>query len=163
MANDIVTTLVGNLTADPDLRYTQNGRAVANFTIAQTPRHFDKNTNEWKNEESVFLRASAWGDLAEHAATSFRKGQQVVAVGRLKQHTYQDKNTGDNRTAYDFDVDEIASSVRYGTTVFTKSASNAQNAEAAAVAPAKAPAAPAPVAASAPSVATAPPAEEDIF
>src|SRR5690606_27360874 len=98
MAGETIITIVGNLTADPELRYTQNGLPVANFTIASTPRTFDRQANEWKDGEALFLRASVWRDFAEHVAGSLTKGMRVVATGRLKQRSYQDRE-GNNRTA----------------------------------------------------------------
>lgn len=112
MANEVVVTVVGNLTADPELRYTQSGVAVANFTIASTPRNFDRASNEWKDGEALFLRASCWREFAEHVAGSLTKGMRVVAQGRLKQRTYQDRD-GNNRTAIELEVDEIGPSLRY--------------------------------------------------
>ena len=87
MAGETVITVVGNLTADPELRYTQNGLPVANFTIASTPRTFDRQANEWKDGEALFLRASVWRDFAEHVAGSLTKGSRVIATGRLKQRS----------------------------------------------------------------------------
>ena len=143
MSNEIALTVVGNLTADPELRYTQNGLAVANFTIAQTPRTFDRAANEWKDGEAVFLRGSIWRDYAEHVAASLHKGQPVIATGHLKQRTYLDEKTNTNRTSYEFEIDEVGPSLRYGTAVYSKSASSAQNAQAAGlVAPAAQVAAP---------------------
>src|SRR5262245_491916 len=98
MAGETIITVVGNLTADPELRYTQNGLAVANFTIASTPRTFDRAANDWKDGEALFLRASCWREFAEHVAGSLTKGSRVIAQGRLKQRTYQDRD-GNNRTA----------------------------------------------------------------
>ena len=89
MAGDTIITVVGNLTADPELRYTQNGLAVANFTIASTPRAFDRESNEWKDGEALFLRASCWRDFAEHVAGSLTKGTRVIAQGKLKPHVSQ--------------------------------------------------------------------------
>ena len=89
MAGETVITVVGNLTADPELRYTQSGRAVANFTIASTPRNFDRASNEWKDGEALFLRASCWAEFAEHVASSLTKGMRVMAQGRLVQRSYE--------------------------------------------------------------------------
>lgn len=91
MAGETIITVVGNLTADPELRYTQNGLPVANFTIASTPRSFDRQANEWKDGEALFMRASVWREFAEHVAGSLTKGMRVVATGRLKQRSYQDR------------------------------------------------------------------------
>ena len=114
MAGETVITVVGNLTADPELRYTQNGLPVANFTIASTPRNFDRQANEWKDGEALFLRASVWREFAEHVAGSLTKGSRVIATGRLKQRSYPDRE-GNNRTAIELEVDEIGPSLRYAT------------------------------------------------
>ena len=119
MAGETVITVVGNLTADPELRYTQNGLPVANFTIASTPRNFDRQANEWKDGEALFLRASVWREFAEHVAGSLTKGMRVVAQGRLRQRSYQDRE-GNNRTAIELEVDEIGPSLRYATAKVNK-------------------------------------------
>ncbi len=121
MTGETVITVVGNLTADPELRYTQNGLPVANFTIASTPRTFDRQANEWKDGEPLFLRASVWRDFAEHVAGSLSKGARVVATGRLKQRSYQDRE-GNNRTSIELEVDEIGPSLRYATAQVTRAA-----------------------------------------
>ena len=123
MAGETVITVVGNLTADPELRYTQNGLPVANFTIASTPRNFDRQANEWKDGEALFLRASVWREFAEHVAGSLTKGSRVIATGRLKQRSYQDRE-GNNRTAIELEVDEIGPSLRYATAQVTRAASS---------------------------------------
>ncbi len=123
MAGETVITVVGNLTADPELRYTQNGLPVANFTIASTPRTFDRQANEWKDGEALFLRASVWREFAEHVAGSLTKGSRVIASGRLKQRSYQDRD-GNNRTAIELEVDEIGPSLRYATAQVTRAASS---------------------------------------
>jgi len=122
MAGETVITVVGNLTADPELRFTQNGLPVANFTIASTPRSFDRQANEWKDGEALFLRASLWREFAEHVAGSLVKGSRVIATGRLKQRSYQDKE-GANRTSIELEVDEIGPSLRYATATVTRAAS----------------------------------------
>ena len=122
MAGETIITVVGNLTADPELRYTQNGLPVANFTIASTPRSFDRQANEWKDGDALFLRASVWREFAEHVAGSLTKGMRVVATGRLKQRNYQDRE-GNNRTAIELEVDEIGPSLRYATAQVTRAAS----------------------------------------
>lgn len=119
--NDIVITVVGNLTADPELRCTQNGLPVANFTIASTPRTFDRQANEWKDGDALFLRASVWREFAEHVAGSLTKGMRVIATGRLRQRTYQDKE-GETRTSIELDVDEVGPSLRYATARVTRAA-----------------------------------------
>ncbi|TPW76789.1 single-stranded DNA-binding protein [Schumannella sp. 10F1B-5-1] len=119
MAGDTIITVVGNLTADPELRYTQSGLAVANFTIASTPRTFDRASNEWKDGEALFLRASCWREFAEHVAGSLTKGSRVIAQGRLKQRSYDDRD-GNKRTAIELEVDEIGPSLRYATAQVTR-------------------------------------------
>ncbi|MCC4906948.1 single-stranded DNA-binding protein [Microbacterium sp. cx-59] len=121
MAGETVITVVGNLTADPELRYTQNGLPVVNFTIASTPRTLDRQSNEWKDGDALFLRASCWREFAEHVAGSLTKGSRVIATGRLKQRTYQDRE-GQNRTALELEVDEIGPSLRYATAQVTRAA-----------------------------------------
>lgn len=123
MAGETVITVVGNLTSDPELRYTQNGLAVANFTIASTPRTFDRASNEFKDGETLFLRASVWREFAEHVAGSLTKGSRVVATGRLKQTSYQTKE-GEKRTSIELDVDEVGPSLRYATAQVTRAASS---------------------------------------
>lgn len=121
MAGETVITVVGNLTADPELRYTQSGLAVANFTIASTPRNFDRASNEWKDGEALFLRASVWREFAEHVAGSLSKGSRVIATGRLKQRSYETKE-GEKRTSIELEVDEIGPSLRYATAQVTRAA-----------------------------------------
>jgi len=123
MAGETVITVVGNLTSDPELRYTQNGLAVANFTIASTPRNFDRASNDWKDGEALFLRASVWREFAEHVAGSLTKGSRVVATGRLKQRSYETKE-GEKRTSIELEVDEIGPSLRYATAQVTRTSSS---------------------------------------
>ncbi|AGW42739.1 single-stranded DNA-binding protein [Leifsonia xyli subsp. cynodontis DSM 46306] len=123
MAGETVITVVGNLTSDPELRYTQNGLAVANFTIASTPRTFDRQANEWKDGEALFLRASVWRDFAEHVAGSLTKGSRVIAQGRLKQRSYETKE-GEKRTSIELEIDEIGPSLRYATAQVTRAQSS---------------------------------------
>jgi single-strand DNA-binding protein len=123
VAGETVITVVGNLTSDPELRYTQNGLAVANFTIASTPRSFDRATNDFKDGETLFLRASVWREFAEHVAGSLTKGTRVIATGRLKQRDYQTKE-GEKRTSIELEVDEIGPSLRYATAQVTRAASS---------------------------------------
>ena len=123
MAGETVITVVGNLTSDPELRYTQNGLAVANFTIASTPRTLDRGSNEWKDGEALFLRASVWREFAEHVAGSLTKGSRVIAIGRLKQRSYETKE-GEKRTSIELEVDEIGPSLRYATAQVTRAASS---------------------------------------
>lgn len=123
MAGETVITVVGNLTSDPELRYTQAGLAVANFTIASTPRNFDRASNDWKDGEALFLRASVWREFAEHVAGSLTKGSRVIATGRLKQRSYETKE-GEKRTSIELEVDEIGPSLRYATAQVTRAASS---------------------------------------
>lgn len=126
MSGETSVTIVGNLTADPELRYTQSGLPVANFTIASTPRSFDRGSNEWKDGEALFLRASVWREFAEHVASSLSKGARVIAQGRLKQRSYETKE-GERRTTIELEVDEIGPSLRYATAQVTKSAPAGQS------------------------------------
>lgn len=114
MAGETVITIVGNLTADPELRTTRNGGTVANFSIAATPRVFDKQSNQWIDGDALFLRCSAWRDLATHCAQSLAKGMRVIAQGRLQQRSYQAQD-GSNRTVIELQVDEIGPSLKYAT------------------------------------------------
>ena len=122
MANETIITVVGNLTADPELRYTQNGLPVANFTIASTPRTFDKNSNEWKDGETLFMRCSVWREFAENVAGSLHKGDRVVATGTLKPNTYETAQ-GEKRTTMQLDVDEIGPSLKRATAQVARTAS----------------------------------------
>ena len=112
MAGETVITVVGNLTADPELRFTPSGAAVASFTIASTPRTFDRNSNEWKDGEALFLRCSIWRQAAENAAESLSRGMRVIASGRLKQRSFETRE-GEKRTVIELDVDEIGPSLKY--------------------------------------------------
>jgi single-strand DNA-binding protein len=114
MAGETVITVVGNLTADPELRFTPSGAAVASFTIASTPRTFDRNTNEWKDGEALFLRCSIWRQAAENVAESLQRGMRVVAQGRLRQRSYETRE-GEKRTVIEMEVDEVGPSLRYAT------------------------------------------------
>ncbi|MCA0155450.1 MULTISPECIES: single-stranded DNA-binding protein [Tsukamurella] len=114
MAGDTIITVIGNLTADPELRFTPSGAAVANFTVASTPRTFDRNSNEWKDGEALFLRCNIWREAAENVAESLTKGTRVIVSGRLKQRSYDDRD-GNKRTVVELEVDEIGPSLRYAT------------------------------------------------
>lgn len=114
MAGETVITIIGNLTADPELRTTRNGGAVANFSIAATPRVFDKQSNQWIDGDALFLRCSAWRDLATHCAQSLAKGMRVIAQGRLTQHSWEDEQH-QKRSAVELQVDEIGPSLKYAT------------------------------------------------
>src|ERR1700761_4093199 len=112
MAGETVITVVGNLTADPELRFTPSGAAVASFTIASTPRTFDRNTNEWKDGEALFLRCSIWRQAAENVAKLLTRGMRVYAFGRLKQRSYETRE-GEKRTVIELDVEEVGPSLKY--------------------------------------------------
>lgn len=119
MAGDTVITVVGNLTDDPELRFTPSGAAVANFTVASTPRFLDKQTNEWKDGDALFLRCNIWRQAAENCAESLQRGMRVVVQGRLKQRSYETKE-GEKRTVYELEVDEVGPSLRYATAKVNK-------------------------------------------
>src|SRR5690625_1647025 len=123
MAGETIITVVGNLTADPELRFTPNGAAVANFTIASTPRTFDKQAQEWKDGDALFLRCSIWRQAAENVAETFTRGTRVIAQGRLRQRSFETRE-GEKRTVVELDVDEIGPSLRYATAKVTKTTSN---------------------------------------
>jgi single-strand DNA-binding protein len=112
MAGETTITVIGNLTNDPELRFTPSGSAVANFTIASTPRTFDRQSNEWKDGETLFLRAAVWREAAENVAESLTKGMRVIVSGRLKSRSYETKQ-GEKRTVIELEVDEIGPSLRY--------------------------------------------------
>lgn len=114
MAGETLITVVGNLTDDPELRFTPSGAAVVNFRVASTPRFMDKTTNTWKDGEPLFLACSAWRQMAENIAGSLSRGARVVVSGRLKQRTYETRE-GEKRTVIELDVDEIGPSLRYAT------------------------------------------------
>ncbi|MCW2658057.1 MAG: single-stranded DNA-binding protein [Jatrophihabitans sp.] len=114
MAGETIITVVGNLTADPELRFTPSGAAVASFTIASTPRTFDRNSNEWKDGDALFLRCSIWRQAAENVAESLQRGMRVVASGRLKQRSYETRE-GEKRTVVEMEVDEVGPSLKYAT------------------------------------------------
>lgn len=111
MAGDTVITVIGNLTADPELRWTQSGAAVADFTVASTPRTYDRNAGEWRDGDTLFMRCSVWRDTAENVAESLRKGMRVIVQGRLTQRSY-DTQQGERRTVVELQVDEVGPSLR---------------------------------------------------
>ncbi|TNU72785.1 single-stranded DNA-binding protein [Miniimonas arenae] len=119
MAGETVITVVGNLTADPELRFTPSGAAVANFTIASTPRTYDRSSGEWKDGDTVFMRCSLWREAAENLAESLTKGTRVVAHGRLAQRDYETRE-GEKRTVVELQVDEIGPSLRYAIATITR-------------------------------------------
>jgi single-strand DNA-binding protein len=124
MAGDTTMTIIGNLTADPELRFTPAGNAVANFTVASTPRTFNRTTSEWEDGVTLFMRCTIWKQAAENVAESLTRGARVVVQGRLKQRSFQTKE-GETRTVVELDVDEIGPSLRYATAAVTKNAKNA--------------------------------------
>ena len=111
MAGDTVITVIGNLTADPELRWTQSGAAVADFTVASTPRTYDRNAGEWRDGDTLFMRCSVWRETAENVAESLRKGMRVIVQGRLTQRSY-DTQQGERRTVVELQVDEVGPSLR---------------------------------------------------
>ncbi|WP_326611406.1 single-stranded DNA-binding protein [Streptomyces scopuliridis] len=119
MAGETVITVVGNLVDDPELRFTPSGAAVAKFRVASTPRTFDRQTNEWKDGESLFLTCSVWRQAAENVAESLQRGMRVVVQGRLKQRSYEDRE-GVKRTVYELDVEEVGPSLKNATAKVTK-------------------------------------------
>jgi len=119
MAGDTVITVVGNLTGDPELRFTPSGAAVANFTVASTPRSFDKQSNEWKDSDTLFMRCSVWREAAENVAESLTKGMRVIVQGRLVQRSYETRE-GEKRTVVELQVDEVGPSLRYASAKVTR-------------------------------------------
>ena len=119
MSGETIITLVGNLTADPEIRFTPQGAAVASFTVASTPRTFDRQSNEWKDGDALFLRCSAWRELAENIAESLTKGMRVIVQGRLTQRSYEDRD-GQKRTVVELQVDEIGPSLKYASAKVTR-------------------------------------------
>lgn len=122
MAGETVITVIGNLTADPELRAIGSGASVASFTIASTPRTFNRQSGQWEDGQALFMRCSAWRELADHCAQSLTKGMRVIAQGRLQQRSYQ-ANDGTNRTVVEMQVDEIGPSLRYATAQVTRQSS----------------------------------------
>lgn len=118
-AGDVNVTIVGNLTNDPELRFTPSGAAVASFTVASTPRVLDKATNEWKDGEALFMRCSVWRQYAENVAESLTKGSRVIVTGRLKQRSYETRE-GEKRTVVEMDVDEVGPALKYATAKVNK-------------------------------------------
>ncbi len=114
MAGETIITVVGNLTADPELRFTPSGAAVASFTVASTPRTFDRQSNEWKDGEALFLRCSIWRQAAENVAESLQRGMRVIVQGRLQQRSFETRE-GEKRTVIEMQVDEVGPSLRYAT------------------------------------------------
>ena len=119
MAGEPIITVVGNAVADPELRFTPNGAAVANFTVASTPRTFDRQANQWVDGEALFLRCSVWKEAAENVAESLTKGMRVIVQGRLKARSYEDRD-GNKRTSWELDVDEVGPALRFATAKVTR-------------------------------------------
>ena len=119
MSGETVITVIGNLTGDPELRFTPSGAAVANFTVASTPRTFDRQSNEWKDGDTLFLRCSIWREAAESVAESLTKGTRVIVTGRLIQRSYETRE-GEKRTVVELQVDEVGPSLRYATAKVTR-------------------------------------------
>lgn len=119
MAGETPITVIGNLTADPELRFTPSGAAVANFTVASTPRTFDRQSNDWKDGETLFMRCSVWREAAEHVSESLHRGDRVIVSGRLVSRSWQTPE-GDNRSVMEMQVDEVGPSLRYATANVTK-------------------------------------------
>jgi len=118
-AGDTAITIAGNLVDDPELRYTPTGQAVARFRVASTPRFMDRQTNEWKDGESLFLSCNVWRQAAENVAESLQRGMRVIVQGRLKQRSYETKE-GEKRTVYEVEVDDVGPALRYATAKVTK-------------------------------------------
>lgn len=121
MAGETTLTVIGNAVGDPELRFTPSGAAVANWTVASTPRTFDKQKNEWVDGETLFLRCSAWREMAENVAESIQKGMRIIVQGRLKSRTYETKD-GEKRTVTELDVDEVGPSLRYASAKVNRNA-----------------------------------------
>jgi len=119
VAGDPTITVVGNLTADPELRFTPSGAAVANFTVASTPRIYDRQSGEWRDGEALFLRCNIWREAAENVAESLTRGSRVIVTGRLKQRSFETRE-GEKRTVFEVEVDEIGPSLRYATAKVNK-------------------------------------------
>lgn len=126
MAGETIITIVGNLTGDPELRFTPSGAAVANFTVASTPRTFDRMTNEWKDGDAMFINCSVWRQVAENVAESLTKGMRVIVQGRLKSRSYETQS-GEKRTVFEVDVDEVGPCLRYATAKVTRNPSSGGN------------------------------------
>jgi len=122
MAGETIITVVGNLTADPELRFTPSGAPVANFTVASTPRNFDRATQEWKDGDAMFLNCAVWRQAAENVAESLTKGMRVIVQGRLRSRSYETRE-GEKRTVFEIEVEEIGPALKYATAKVTRSSS----------------------------------------
>lgn len=127
MAGEPYITVIGNLAGDPELRFTASGHAVANFTIAQTPRNYNRDTQQWVDDETLWVRGTVWREAAENIAETLTKGMRVIAHGRLKANSFEDKN-GNQRTNWELDIDEIGPSLRWATAQVTRAQRNQNNA-----------------------------------
>ena len=123
MANDTQITVIGNLTTDPELRFTQNGFAVANFSVASTPRTFDKQTGEWRDGEALFLRCNVWREFAENVTETLRRGMRVIVVGRLKMRSFTTRD-GEKRTVVEIETDDMGPSLKYARATVVKITKN---------------------------------------
>ena len=119
MASETTITVIGNLTADPELRFTTAGAAVANFTIASTARYFDREANQWRDGQALFLRCNVWREAAENVTETLKRGARVIAQGRMKQRNYETRE-GEKRTVIELEVDEIGASLRFATAQITR-------------------------------------------
>lgn len=126
MSGETLITVIGNLTADPELRFTPSGAAVANFTVASTPRAFDRQSNEWKDQETLFMRCALWRDAAENLADSLAKGTRVIVTGRLKARSYETRE-GERRTSMELEVEEVGPSLKYATARVQRTAKGSGN------------------------------------
>lgn len=122
MAGETPITLVGNLTADPELRFTPSGAAVANFTVASTPRTFDRQSNEWRDGDTMFISCAVWRQAAENVAESLQKGMRVIVQGRLKSRSYETRE-GERRTVFEIDAEEVGPALKYATAKVTRTSS----------------------------------------
>jgi single-strand DNA-binding protein len=134
MSGEPNITVIGNLVEDPELRFTPSGAAVANFRVASTPRTLDKQTNEWRDGETLWLSCSVWREQAENVAESLQRGTRVIVTGRLKARSYEDRD-GNKRTVFEIDVDEVGPSMRYATAKITKAAARERGTASAPAAP----------------------------
>ena len=128
MAGETLITVVGNLTADPELRFTPSGAPVANFTVASTPRNFDKQSGEWKDGDALFLNCAVWRQAAENVAESLTKGMRVIVQGRLRQRSYETRE-GEKRTVFECEVEEIGPALKYATAKVTRSSGGSGGAD----------------------------------
>lgn len=125
MAGETTITIIGNLTADPELRFTPSGSAVANFTVASTPRTFDSQSKQWKDGETLYLRAALWREAAENMAESLQKGMRIIVVGKLKSRSYETKE-GEKRTVIELEAEEVGASVQFATVKVQRTQRNGQ-------------------------------------